>query len=491
LSALRPEAKDPRLDGGGLFIWTALIGAALGLTVWRSLSFPAYSQDMWYYLKSGEAVWRARGFPAHDLYGQGTEGAPWLRVAWLFSLGTYAVQSACGLSGLVLVRVGLCSAILLFFWLQGLRRGAPAWAAALACVLLLEGTRLLWTERPQFLSFLFFSLGIVLLDEWAAHPRRLSLYFLMALWGNLHDSTVVFVAIAAAYLLLQRLKGRSSNSGTAWDLLALVAGMLSNPGFAAPWLRLWHWSQMPPLLWQGIPEWSAPAWPAQAGFFILAALAVAIALYWAFYLRPHAPLSAANFFCLCLTLPACRSLRLLPYFLIAAYLSATAWRFWRTRFRSQFWAGLGLFALAVLGAWRWQDPGLGRYEPLWEKFPVGAAEFLAKDPPQGRLANAHWDGDYLLWRLGPEQKVFVDSRYELIYPVSRVLHSLRLFGGAPEWQDIVKGYQLSAILVPLRPLPAPIDPLLAASKRWRVAYQDGSYRLYALASEHGRAKTWP
>ena len=50
-------------------------------------------------------------------------------------------------------------------------------------------------------------------------------------------------------------------------------------------------------------------------------------------------------------------------------------------------------------------------QPLWEEAtPVGAVDFIEKNQLEGNIFHAQAYGDYLIWRLWPQQKSFVDGR---------------------------------------------------------------------------------
>jgi hypothetical protein len=212
------------------------------------------------------------------------------------------------------------------------------------------------------------------------------------------------------------------------------------------------------------------------------------AFLWQARRRRWPALTAAGLWTLAFGGLALQSRRYIPYFMLLALLWAASQPWPRLRRFRQASLALAVGLLLSLAFWRYSDPDLGHYEPLWQKFPVGAAEFLAQDPPAGRLANAHWDGDYLLWRLGPEQKVFIDSRQDL-YAV-RYVHEARLYGAAAQWRDVVQGYGFSAILMPLQPTPPPLREALAQDKDWRVVYRDNSSELWARRGEKGKRGTW-
>ncbi len=87
---------------------------------------------------------------------------------------------------------------------------------------------------------------------------------------------------------------------------------------------------------------------------------------------------------------------------------------------------------ALLG---WTQAGVGMAVGPW---PSKAIEFLKRYPPPGRMLNIPWyTGNPLIWELYPEQRVFVDPRFEA-YPRSFLLESIQAEG-----DDAVLAKQIS------------------------------------------------
>jgi hypothetical protein len=474
--------KTPRLRAEAFFF-----GALLAAYLWRALSFPLYSQDTWFYLKTGEVLVQERAFPQHDRFGQGTEDRPWLRNAWLFSVGSYLAARTWGLEGLGRLRVAVASAGLLLVYAAACGAGLPPAAAVLGLLWAFEPVRLDFTERPQLLSYFFFAAFITALRLGGVR-RVLALFLLGALWANVHDSCVLMAALGLPVLMVEALRRERPWSHTLWALLAMTGGLLLSPSGGDPFVRVFEWFTQNEGFRTAIPEWRPPALSSQP-LFMLFVPALILGLAWQWRQRGSQAFSPAALVALAMTGLAFSSRRFLPFALTGGLLWAAEgpWP-WSPRVLRWLPAAT-LMVLALLALRRWTDPSLGHPGPLWVKFPVGAAEFLAKDPPAGRLANTRWDGDYLLWRLGPAQKVFVDSR--LNYPASRLAREETLFGGAPDWRQSLAGYHITALLVPLLPSPAPIDSLIAQDPGWRVVYQDATSRLYATSAERGSRHSWP
>jgi hypothetical protein len=138
------------------------------------------------------------------------------------------------------------------------------------------------------------------------------------------------------------------------------------------------------------------------------------------------------------------------------------------------------------------DPQLGL--KTWvvpDAFPQALATRLKESPLKHPFANVRWHGDYLLWRLGPSQQVFVDSRLDMVYPPERALEEGLLFSGAPAWRSILAAHGIHAVIVPMKPRPSRLFWTLSASPDWLPAYFDGSCALFLDPEEAQASPAWP
>jgi hypothetical protein len=61
----------------------------------------------------------------------------------------------------------------------------------------------------------------------------------------------------------------------------------------------------------------------------------------------------------------------------------------------------------------WLRPRLSGASLLMDQTPVGAADFIEQQGLTGRMFHSQVFGDYLMWRLWPQQKTFIDGRVHL------------------------------------------------------------------------------
>ena len=92
------------------------------------------------------------------------------------------------------------------------------------------------------------------------------------------------------------------------------------------------------------------------------------------------------------------------------------------------------------------------------------------------LTTDQW-GDYLIYRLYPRQKVFVDGRSDF-YAAELGGQYLRLLNPAHDWEAILAQYDFRLALLPAA---WPLAQLLKQSKQWQVQYDDGLAILFERA----------
>jgi hypothetical protein len=137
-----------------------------------------------------------------------------------------------------------------------------------------------------------------------------------------------------------------------------------------------------------------------------------------------------------------------------------------TRRRSLAVAFGVVLVLAAIGWGRGLSPSR-LAQAVEEKFPVGAASFVADQQLAGPLYN-HFDwGGYLIWRL-PQLPVAMDGRTNL-HGDERLLRSCKTWAGERGWDS---DPELQAAGVVIAGTESPLCSLLRLADRFRVAYED-------------------
>jgi hypothetical protein len=101
-------------------------------------------------------------------------------------------------------------------------------------------------------------------------------------------------------------------------------------------------------------------------------------------------------------------------------------------------------------------------------YPAAALATLRGDPAVRVFTNDEW-GDYLIYRLYPSHKVFVDGRSDFYGDdfEEKYIDVLNVKYG---WEKILSGFGVNTILMPPS---APLSGALKESSHWHVVYDDG------------------
>ena len=106
------------------------------------------------------------------------------------------------------------------------------------------------------------------------------------------------------------------------------------------------------------------------------------------------------------------------------------------------------------------------YDPAL--FPVRAVDWVQAHPMEGQAFNdINWGG-YLLYRLWPEQRVFIDSQTDF-YGEQFTRQYAEILAGTDGWQSQLQDHDVSWVMI------IPTSPLADRLQRdagWHVAYRD-------------------
>ena len=179
-----------------------------------------------------------------------------------------------------------------------------------------------------------------------------------------------------------------------------------------------------------------------------------------------------------------------PSYLAPTPLGAHLARLWTRRaLQLGFWsASLIVFAVAAAPAqpWRVRVPGeldrrLGTHHMV---YPVGAVNYLAERGFTGNvLVGFDW-GSYVSWKLFPQVKVSLDSRFEVAYPPEVEAAQYAFFTAEPGWQQLLAAepYRATDLILAPRFLDSRIHERLADLPGWKRVYRDKSFELFARDS---------
>ena len=483
LSLPNADSLLTRLTLRRVFVWAFLL-SLFSLAV---LQCSSIDWDFWWHLKAGQYIIESRGIPHLDPFSFTRAGAEWIAHEWLSEVTMYSVYHAGGWTGLFLLFGTTITAALGICYSRC--EGKP-FIAALAVFLAAAASASLFGFRPQMFTLLFASLFITFLDRYTYHDQRRVIWLLppmMILWVNLHAGFALGPALIMLFLVMAFLDRERSKIGPLLLVFSICVAVIPvNPNgfrmFSYPFETL-----SAPSMQNFIQEWFSPDFH-QLRFLPLAALI--LATFSAMALSPTRPRPGELFGLAALTLAALRSGRHIPIFAIfAAPLFAKYFAQWIsaqtnspiTIRTAQATGPTIILTLAILFMPAFLivkriahfNSNVATYEA--QKFPVAAVDFIEKTGNAGPIFNDYNWGGYLIWKLYPGRKVFIDGRAD-VYGDDFIFRYVRTYEGERGWRDELDRFGIQTVLI--QPGSA-LTTLLREDPGWHTIYEDHEAVVFA------------
>jgi hypothetical protein len=408
-----PVAVPPLVAPPWLRPLIVLLAAAL-LFIWFSTEVA--DSDSWWHLKTGQYILQTHKLPVPDPFAftTATAGSAYpaeetvrhfnLTHEWLAQIFFYLAYAAAGFTGMVtfrsLLMISVCALSGLIAW----RRSNHFYLSVAGAICTGIIGKSFLSDRPFLFSFLLMAATLVLLE----YGRWLwALPVMFVLWANCHGGFFLGWGILGAYCAqaaLARYRGRPQPRDRKLYLISAISIAASglNPNFFTPVVMplLYRDSVMQRLLY----EWQHTAlWPLEA-FQVLLFVAIAVILLaWRRVTLTDWLLFLAFAFGARWAVRNVMLFGIVAPFLIATYIP------WKRALPAIFeFAAAGLLVLG-LGLGVSSGAGLQFRAAAW-KYPWGAAKFLEDHHIQSRMLNSYVHGGFLIWRLWPQEQVFIDGR---------------------------------------------------------------------------------
>jgi hypothetical protein len=474
---------------------------AVAIVIADSICFA--DPDLWGHIRFGQATLHAGHLILRDPYSYSAPQHLWLDHEWLAEVVMACAYEALGVFGLKLMKLALAALTVLGLAAAEGECGAPA---ALQTVILVATALAVspWIEfRPQLFTFAGFAALLWLLAR-DAYRRAGGLWLaipLLALWANLHGGFIA--GIAALWIYALAAGATDIATGRGWRRAARLAAIavaaalatLATPYGIGTWNAVGHALGNPytravvddwqPLLASVAREWNGDRLRA---IFDLAPLALgaALATAYAATLRASprdavddAGLVAIAAATVAAALAAVRNAPIAELAIAVPLAHHAGLAVWRAapnagaaqrRPSAANQLTFGALALLLLLTTGFFSARLGARE----RYPAGATAFMASRGLHGNVLNYFAWGEYLIWHAEPESKVFVDGRYDTVYP-ARVVRDYLAFNFG-ESAALLDRYPHDFVLIPPE-----LDArrLMDARRDWMLIYRDDAAVLYA------------
>ncbi len=425
--------------------WLEKAAEALGLALLVALTIifalkPIRTFDPWWHLATGKWIFAHHQVPRVDPFSHTCSGCKWIDLCWLFQVLAYLSYKAGGLKGFWFLKVALVILTMGAFYLFLRRRTANGYSAVLFGLLAVVVVQLRFMARPHLLGFLCLVVFAEAVQLWLEKGKTWALFVSILtylVWLNSHGSFLVAFAVVGALflgespdylglhmreLVRQRWLHRHL---LLWGLLGITSlltpygaemaafAITSHLGKGAEATRNiaeWHpmrWKQ----LFNLVPGTRDSSWGI---LFFTTAFAVMMGL--SLKRERKAAITGAVLLAFSLFL----SLKHSRFVAISALLLVPWTATILSRADRKVQATVGAVLVFYLAPLTWKAFELPRLvedygRPVASFYPWDLTSFVKSRGIKGNMLNQYAMGGFLIWRLYPNCRVYIDGRTPTVY----------------------------------------------------------------------------
>ncbi len=445
--------------------------------------------DLLRHLTIGNVILTTRQIPTHDLFSHTLPNAPVILHEWLSELVFAMVHRAAGLNGvawLTAIVIAVTYTVLAYTLREAGVRALVTLGGAFTAFI---AGSIHTLARPHIFTALFFAAFLFVIERYRRNGNVRLLFLLpplMIVWANLHGAGLIFglilIGLYVAGAVLERNRRSVIELSMLW-VFVLLASLVNPAGLQL----ITHTTGFlgSRFILEVTTEYQSPNFHAVNTWVFAILIVLSLAMGW----RGTKKLAWTNLILLVswtgFGLYSARNIPL--YALVAIVVLAPIIDTWieeaapaLNRFVYRFevnarlasgwiWAVVVVVILIALEA---NDVKLD----LWRKgnafdekvFPIAAVDAFKGSPPEGNVFNDFNWGGYLLYRLWPDKKIFIDG-FTDFYGEQLAREYLKVTEGSQGWEEILDRHEVRWVIVPPS---RPIAERLDNSSRWVPRYKD-------------------
>jgi hypothetical protein len=455
--------------------------------------------DTGHHIRAGEVIIEAGRVPQKDIFSFIEPPLDWVDHSWLSEVFMAFIHRLFGLTGIVIVFAVIIAATFrtLFVFLR--QRSTAIVAITCLTVLAAASSWLQWHARPHAISLFLTMIWYIVLEDFQYRDKN-RLYWLPLLhlvWINLHGGFIIGLILLGIYTggnLLEWLSSGMDRNDLrlgrlrrlAIIFLICVAISVVNPQGYRILLFPFKLTSDDFLLNVVVehlsPNFHGPLYFKYYLMLLIGTLAVSrvplnwieLALtvlftYMALYSARYIPLFAIIIAPIWVRLFDRMFEGVKMRIIILLERRSTNLALFDSRMVGGLWSAIGISAVcyfAVTGALRFTfDPKI---------FPVKAAEFMRQETIPGNMFNDPEFGDYFIFSVWPQYKVFADGRTDVYGPaIGRDYFKFKTF--QPGWENVATRYNITWVIDRTS---SELSTVLKDRTDWRLIYADQVAALY-------------
>lgn len=494
-----------------------VVEIALFIVIGFSVIRPIQNFDFWFHIKYGQYIWQTHTLPFIDVFSHTAFGQPAVPYEWLFQLSIYLIFKLTGAIG-VQAFVVICALLYAFIFRQILK---SIFHLSLFPRFFLTGSLLLinyefFVERPQSVAFVMFMATLFVVLKYVFQRKNYlfltPIFFLI--WTNLHASMILGLYLLWSFsgiFLFKWLLDRKKDDFLTFRTL-FVFGLINFALTIFPPLGtkvyelLLLFFQKRDFISHAIDEWVPLSGLAERFYLYLIIIAASISSFLFALIRlkvangknvlkskvefllPYAPFLPLSLFVI-------SGVRQSPFALPVTFLIATPAIYLMRKNSPPILKVIGYITVSAFLIWGfWTYKSL--YPNLGKNYPSDESMRFIKTNLKGNMFNEFFVGGYIMYKLGPDIKTYIDGRTDMFLPT--ILPEYIKVAGDTKSDDetymrnftkLMDKYRVSwAILTTNRySLSWRLSRLLGNDPKWQLVFFDD--RAYIYVRKNGQNTT--
>ena len=477
-----------------------------------------------WHIRNGDLILQTRGITRLDSFSATMNGQPWYAWEWLFDATIARIHQWTGLNGVCFLAALIVAASFALTFRLSLRRGGSVAVTLPLLVIAVGASAIHLFARPHVFSWLLAVIWFQLLDSGEAvggkHRGLFWLPVIMLFWVNVHGGFVLGLALCAIYFVagcirLWRTKDSAERqTARAWIAKLTVAGVASflvgliNPFGYKLYTHVYQYLS-DRFLMNHIDEFRSPdfhglAQQCFAALLLIAIVTVAVAgrklrasellllifaVYSGLYASRNLPVSSLLMTLilaplLSQALASAAKNTTIPSgtrrFLSAIDSFSARMAHAESGLRGHLWPAIavigGLFLVAQQGRLGSNQIMQAHFDA--KRFPVAAVNAIQQRGIHEPIFSEDYWGGYLIYRLYPQNRVFVDDRHDFYGDVF-LKRYLKIIHVEPGWEAALKEMNPNYVLLTRE---STLTNILKEVPQWKVIYEDETATLFESAN---------
>lgn len=453
--------------------------------------------DTGYIIKTGEYIYNTWGFPSEDPFSFAYPKNEWVPHYWLSGVIFFLQYKILGFWGLILGASLMAALTYFFVWKTAeLKSGSFLLPSALIIPLSFI-TYEVWIARPQIFSFLFTAVLIFILEKWKK-DKTWFIYLvplLMALWANFHAGVILGILIIGVYGI-ENILNKPNIKFLSLLLISASFSLLNPYGYKT---LIYTFTVMPAIKELQILEWQTllnflHSWMARfllilmviTPFFVLGGIFKSKIK---FNSLPWSEILLVLAGCL-MPLLAARHTGFFPVLVLPILVSAVSKITPKLNARGTgvICLGLILIYIVLIGGALVKKINIPAVNENFLN--AKSVDFAVQNNIDDKMFTAPIYGGYLIFKMFPETKVFIDGRGE-VYSGTVNKEYLSIMFQSPGWETIVdEKYKFNSFYLQYRDANQKYTErlfrALTARGRFKLVYWDKSVIILARNEEENK-----